>query len=741
MPFSSPPNIPRGAGFPTFEPTTGGAAEPGAKSSGGAFDVLDDHALARVLDFAGPRATIDLGLASQALAERTMRLRPASAGEILALRITAAAAPRVGSLLGSSWCRAALAYQHEVVLAHKGLRVSHAEAAFAALAAGGSIKSLRLVSCHFQSDKAMTALQRSALPLRLEALEMRDCRLDAAALDGVLNASPWPRLRHLNLSDNDFGASGLAAVCRASHLRGLTFLSLANNSFGRRGLNPLVRATHLESLEDLDLAGHDLSAKDLRMFAHISWWSSLTRLCLRVDDDIAEDFVSSAWAAHLPSLDALRVLTLGWRHQDVQSRLVQALSDGPHLTQLKILDLDNEFVWGRNLLSSAAVVALSKSSALGCLRSINLHAAVMDAAACEAFLAANFLDSLTELSVVWSPLGADATARLLQNRRLSGLRSLSLCVADNMPHLALQTAPFLCGLTHLTLCCGHHFYADIGRVIAGLDDLCGLEELCLGDGEGGDALAGALKDAAPLRGLTRLTLHRLEMTGVGLGSVAASPHLTALRHLDLSDNFLSDSDIESFAATRLFARLHVLFLGCDNVNEEMWPQARWIGDHAARAMASCRQTLRLRRLVFFASRVSDDGFAALAASEALTGLTRLEVDRSLVTQRSLLTLATATGLTRLEVLSLESNDFGADRSQRAGHCFDSVPVDVELSALAGGGKCLRLRELSLPSVQIGEDAARSLLASTSLGALRRLRVDTTLADSETQRRFHARFWG
>jgi uncharacterized protein (TIGR02996 family) len=148
----------------------------------------------------------------------------------------------------------------------------------------------------------------------------------------------------------------------------------------------------------------------------------------------------------------------------------------------------------------------------------------------------------------------------------------------------------------------------------------------------------------------------------------ASPRLSRVGHLDLSNSGLNDADIRELAGSPQVARITALEL---RVNEIGPGQAvalassrylagltildlcsNWIGDQGAEALAGSPHLKRLTRLRLASNGISSRGAEALAASAGLSGLTHLDLSYNHIENAGAQALASSPYLGRLTHLAI-----------------------------------------------------------------------------------------
>jgi len=265
-----------------------------------------------------------------------------------------------------------------------------------------------------------------------------------------------------------------------------------------------------------------------------------------------------------------------------------------------------------------------------------------------------------------------------------------------------------------------------------------------------------LADCPYLARLTALKVGGGFMNGyigdAGVRTLVASPHLSRLETLDLSENGHTADTARAVAEAAQLTGLKELDLSGDRYGSASGA----VGDEGTAALAASPYLAGLRTLRLCNSGVGAAGAAALAGSPYLRGLERLDLSRN----RTLgpaggLALTRSTALMNLRALRLDwcrldaaateavlaspslprlcdvdmtANGVDPDGLRRA---LDG-PAGARLERLVFGypgcsGKlvvpvlaALRLRALALPSTDLGPEGVRALAAAPLLAGLREL---------------------
>jgi uncharacterized protein (TIGR02996 family) len=239
----------------------------------------------------------------------------------------------------------------------------------------------------------------------------------------------------------------------------------------------------------------------------------------------------------------------------------------------------------------------------------------------------------------------------------------------------------------------------------------------------------------------------------GLAVLAHSPDLTSLTCLRINTNQLDDDALAELARSPLLPRLRILDLYSNPLTadalraltrcrglrlEEL--DLRGIsqqGNLFARILSESNHWTGLRRLDLTGTLLTDEGLRFLAHAAHLSGLTHLRLTRNAITGDGLRALADSPWLSQLRVLDLEANDIGADGI--AGLTQQKAPFPALRNLALGGrfephdlrkllepGRWPHLSHLSLRGPALGpeevrllvEMSQRSPLTSLDLGGCR-----------------------
>jgi Ran GTPase-activating protein (RanGAP) involved in mRNA processing and transport len=263
------------------------------------------------------------------------------------------------------------------------------------------------------------------------------------------------------------------------------------------------------------------------------------------------------------------------------------------------------------------------------------------------------------LGPIYDP-GAKNFAHVCASSPLAELSIHGGCVrADGVQ--ALATAPFMSTLRRLDLSCTYP------------------EE------QGCAALAHA-----PVTNLEQLEMHHAEINDAGVEALAKSSMLSALTHLNLASNDITDRGLMALSNSPAWTGARKLAALQLHHNK--------IGDEGVIALASSPMVYGLRTLSLSANRVGDAGMRAIAESPLLTNLEELRIAGNPISAVGLLALARSRTLGALRELAI---DFGA---------VHPIAMEEVYGALAQSPALRRIRKLTIVSATFEDAAARALVS-------------------------------
>lgn len=257
-----------------------------------------------------------------------------------------------------------------------------------------------------------------------------------------------------------------------------------------------------------------------------------------------------------------------------------------------------------------------------------------------------------------------------------GLRALSLGDEDLR---ALAESPHLGRLAELDLN-DNPFGAAGAAALAGASQLRSLEALDLNNCAIGPDGTAALAHSRILQTVRRLNLGSNSVGADGLRALVASPHLANLKALFLGWNGLGDEGVQTLATAPNLGQLEALDLAGNGLTAaavkalaESAVLARLsyldltandaLGSAAAQELANWAHANQLKGLKLSRCHLGDEGVLALAMSDRLAGLTKLDVGSNGLTAASAHAVAASAHLADLTELDLRDNNLGPDGVQ------------------------------------------------------------------------------
>jgi uncharacterized protein (TIGR02996 family) len=230
------------------------------------------------------------------------------------------------------------------------------------------------------------------------------------------------------------------------------------------------------------------------------------------------------------------------------------------------------------------------------------------------------------------------------------------------------------------------------------------------------ALALAVAARPELALIKRLRLFGLDLEDDAFVPLAGSPHLGALREIDLGANRLGPASVEALLGARFAANLvHLLFWenclgdqGAERIAAAAPPRTlsihlgkNGVGARGALALASSPRLSLLESLDLRHDPIGDDAVVALVGSSSLKRLEELDLYEVGLGVGGMERLAALPGLGRIENLAIGGNDF----------------ADEGVWALACSPHTRALTHLGLDGARLGDDGATALAEACDLRAL------------------------
>ena len=292
----------------------------------------------------------------------------------------------------------------------------------------------------------------------------------------------------------------------------------------RDSVDALARCPALANLVSLDLSDEGLPPDALRVLIATQHLGKLRRLCYRngqLTNEKAIDLARAEWLSGVRELDL--------HGNSIRSEGFEALAASPHLGSVELLDLGHSSVGPRARAGGTA----GDNSLRGQMRKLCLSDLSGPRCRPPKRLAggSDRLDSLSSLDLAYNSLGLAGNAGPVEPFRTAG----SLAAV----RWARKTGPRRCGVWNrqprLRGGLALHLLGEGTPVEAILGSLlASCRELGLPCTHLGDVGAGVLAARSPaVSGLTSMNLLWCDLTDVGFGALAGSPHLAGLRELVL----------------------------------------------------------------------------------------------------------------------------------------------------------------------------------------------------------------
>jgi uncharacterized protein (TIGR02996 family) len=412
---------------------------------------------------------------------------------------------------------------------------------------------------------ALTALARCPQLNRVETLDLSGNGLNDRRLQPLLHSPHLKRLTALCLANNSLETPTIQALLFGKILARLRWLDLDNNySLGNTAVRLLVGSADAAGLEVLRLGMTNITTAGLQeVFAaslprlgvlHISGrghqqttdraaaelFSNLARSSLLpqlVSLDLSGWLGPARLQALVPVLQATRLssLYLRWLGDSQLRPLVEL----PQLGSLRALEL-----LASGEMDANSVRALAESPYLANLASLDLSFNGVGDAGARALASSPYLHRLTHLILRGNEIGGPGLRALAQAPGLKELRWLDLAAnfVNAASVTALVSSPHLKHLTSLDLG-DSGLHADSVRALASSSQLSRLQRLFLDSSSLGDEAASALAESPCLDRLEVLSLRDTALGKNGAEALASSAHLPRLHRLNVSENDLTDDQL------------------------------------------------------------------------------------------------------------------------------------------------------------------------------------------------------
>lgn len=422
--------------------------------------------------------------------------------------------------------------------------------------------------------------------------------------DPVQREELWQVARHLDVQQDVFS---LEKLDHTRHLEHITFLSLDG---------PASMAAFVDALQNNHLPNHaHLRASNVKLEA----LSPLFSAPLKTARDQIETLI--LWDNQIgPPLAKKLVAAGGWPN-------------------LKRLDLGSNNLRGEGL-AAIAVLAAPK------LETLQLDwNAIAPADVTSLIEGSKRWPRLKRLMLSHNTLDSASIASLMQDASLTHLEVLTLAnnPLDDAAVAAIAASPQMAGLKKLVL-------ARVGITKVGCTHFeqatfAGLEHLDIGHNATGPDCANSLAKSPFMPKLAALIAPENQWNNEAISHLTRAGFFPTIHVLNLANNNLTGKDCERIAAHPVWGNLTALSL-----------QKNPVGDACAEALAV--MPAKLERLLLAHSEMTDFGVLALAKSEKMKELTKLDVGWNALTHVSAEAITLASFARQLEVLSLEGNTVG-----------------------------------------------------------------------------------
>jgi hypothetical protein len=166
---------------------------------------------------------------------------------------------------------------------------------------------------------ALSALLASAVPSRLELLDLRDNLLGPTGARMLAESMRLTSVKQLNLGRNHLHAHGAAALAGARGLSSLSRLELEYNFIGYEGARALAQSTALPNLRDLGLAYNFLGDYGAIILAASESWPALELL------DVGSNEIGVAGARALEASTQLSPRAFIWFGSNLEKQRLAKL--------------------------------------------------------------------------------------------------------------------------------------------------------------------------------------------------------------------------------------------------------------------------------------------------------------------------------------------------------------------------------------------------------------------------------
>jgi Ran GTPase-activating protein (RanGAP) involved in mRNA processing and transport len=153
----------------------------------------------------------------------------------------------------------------------------------------------------------------------------------------------------ISFSYNKIGDVGLTKLAKSPILLGVEYLDFKDNNIGSNGIKALASSDFIRRLYALDLSGNNIGNSGAKEIANSINFSNLKELVLD-HNGVGFDGISAlASSVYMSNLEEL------WIFDDIDDRSAIALAASPHMKNLKLLRLCDDYI------TDIGAAALAKS--------------------------------------------------------------------------------------------------------------------------------------------------------------------------------------------------------------------------------------------------------------------------------------------------------------------------------------------------------------------------------------------
>lgn len=474
-----------------------------------------------------------------------------------------------------------------------------------------NLRELRIIESNI-SDHVLMTITSDASRSQLASLHIHRCAITDASIEALAAVPQMKQLKELSLREVEVREPGIRAIARSPHLTQLEALHLESTSILDLGAQELSDSPNISGLKQLTLDRNVVSSAALARLISSNHIDALRSLTLCASDMEFKDFRLLIESPKLGHLEELHIINRQVQYRSAASlrasQVAIAVSRSSQMSKLRSLNLSGGAVGEKGLK------ALAETTQLGCLETLELadtgYINVPDDAVGGLFDSSS-LPSLRSLNWSRRPLGPNGTRALLSGALLRQLKHLSLEGCELSSQVFRESAPKSeLPLEHLTLsfsACGDEGLEALASGPA-FSQLKALSCRYIGcSSRGVEVLASSFGQ------LASLDLSTNELGGGGLSALlqGALPRLT---RLDVGFTDIDDDDLISLAASPLMEQLH--FLDVSGNSE--------ITSRGLKGLAASPSICNLRDLRFISTKDAK-GLLALLLSPYIRPLLRLSL--------------------------------------------------------------------------------------------------------------------